>query len=275
MSNFIHAKYEADTVYFNKIFTASGNSAKEAQLALLEQDCTEFCNVNLNHNAGGKFVYFGYRGYSLNEEKINSKSSVSDQNSERESQLQEAVYDIICTVGEEFHPEGLITDRYQIYYAPVGKANGASIEPTNLNEGTNGPKIYMYYTTMYAVQNYNDKVKGDRKSILSTLPKQYLKSPLTKIGFALNDYVPASDQFVDETTGNTQTLPWEYVIDKDYRNPIDFNEGAVAFDKDHKTSDNRIAMFVQRDAGNVKPAAEITGGYSTASVIEGRMYLQK
>ena len=275
MSNFIHAKYEADTVYFNKLFTASGNSAKEAQLALLEQDCTEFCNVNLNHNAGGKFVYFGYRGYSLNEEKINSKSSVSDQKSERESQLQEAVYDIICTVGEEFHPEGLITDRYQIYYAPVGKANGASIEPTNLNEGTNGPKIYMYYTTMYAVQNYNDKVKGDRKSILSTLPKQYLKSPLTKIGFALNDYVPASDQFVDETTGNTQTLPWEYVIDKDYRNPIDFNEGAVAFDKDHKTSDNRIAMFVQRDAGNVKPAAEITGGYSTASVIEGRMYLQK
>ena len=120
---------------------------------------------------------------------------------------------------------------------------------------------------------YTSNPKAEKP--LFTVPKQYLKSPLTKIGFALNDYVPASDQFVDETTGNTQTLPWEYVIDKDYRNPIDFNEGAVAFDKDHKTSDNRIAMFVQRDAGNVKPAAEITGGYSTASVIEGRMYLQK
>ena len=276
MANFIHAKYEVDTVYFNKIFTASGDTAKEAQLALLEQDCTEFCNINLNHNAGGKFVYFGYRGYSLNEEKINAKSSVSDQNSERENQLQEAVYDIICTVGEEFHPEGLITDRYQLYYAPVGKARGtADPEPTNLNEGTIGPKIYMYYTSMYVAQNYNSIVKGDKKRMLSTLPKEYLKSPLTKIGFALNDYVPASDELVDTTTGITQLVPWEYVIDKDYQNPIDFNEGAISFDSDHKTSDNRIAMFVQRDEGNVKPAAEITGGYSTELVTEGKMYLEK
>ncbi len=60
MEVFIHAKYDVTTSYFSKIYTASGDTEKQAQLALLEQGCTEFCDINLNRGVGGKFVYLGF-----------------------------------------------------------------------------------------------------------------------------------------------------------------------------------------------------------------------
>ena len=56
---------------------------------------------------------------------------------------------------------------------------------------------------------------------------------------------------------------------------VNLNEGAVAFDKKHMMSDNRISMFAQREDGNVKRSAEITGGYNTTSVKEGKLFLNK
>ena len=273
---FIHAAYEVRSVYFNKIFAASGNTAKEAQLGLLEQGCTEFCNIDLNKGAGGKYIYFGYRGFTLREDKINSLTTDEARENEKEKQLQEAIYDIVCTVGEEFHPEGILSDRYQIYYSPVAKPDkSGNFVGTNLNEGTTGPEIYMYFTTTYAAKNYNENVKRDSKKKFSTMPKDYLLSPLTKIGFALYDYVPYSQELAAASSGSEEITPWEYVMNSNNKSQIDLNEGAVSFDKNHLTGDNRITMFAQREAGNVKPSAEITGGYNTALVTETKLFLQK
>ena len=148
--------------------------------------------------------------------------------------------------------------------------------PTDLNEGTNGPKIYMYYTTMYAADDYNTRMRSEEDPIFSTMPKEYMKSPLTKIGFALYDYVPYSQDMEAASTGtDNKVIPWEYVMKSDNKEHVEFNEGAVSFDKDHMTGDNRIYMFAQREAGNVKASAEITGGYTTASVTENKLYLEQ
>ena len=277
MEVFIHAKYDVTTSYFSKIYTASGDTAKEAQLALLEQGCTEFCDIDLNRGVGGKFVYLGYRGYSLDEDAINEKTSESAKEAEKQEQLYEAVYDIICTVGEEFHPEGIVSERHQIYYAPVVRYDrNKNPVATDLNEGTNGPKIYMYYTTMYAADEYNRRMRSEEDPIFSTMPKEYMKSPLTKIGFALYDYVPYSQDMEAASTGtDNKVIPWEYVMKSDNKEQLELNEGAVSFDKYHMTGDNRIYMFAQREAGNVKASAEITGGYTTASVTENKLYLEQ
>ena len=277
MEVFIHAKYDVTTSYFSKIYTASGDTAKEAQLSLLEQGCTEFCDIDLNRGVGGKFVYLGYRGYSLDEDAINEKTSESAKEAEKQEQLYEAVYDIICTVGEEFHPEGIVSERHQIYYAPVVRYDrNKNPVPTDLNEGTNGPKIYMYYTTMYAADDYNERMRSEEDPIFSTMPKEYMKSPLTKIGFALYDYVPYSQDMEAASTGtDNKVIPWEYVMKSDNKEHLELNEGAVSFDKHHMTGDNRIYMFAQREAGNVKASAEITGGYTTASVTENKLYLEQ
>ncbi len=208
---FIKGKYETDRIFYNKIYTASGNSAKEAQLRLLEQGCTEFLDIDLNKSAGGKCIYFGYRSYGLNEKEINMSSSAEAKANEIEKQKQEAVYDIICTVGEPFRPEGIMTDRYQLHYAPVAKEDSKhNLIGTNLNEGTTGPEIYMYYTTPFVAKRYNEKAMSDPNMVLSTMPKDYLKSPLTKIAFAEYDYVPYSKELVKQSPGADKPVAWEF-----------------------------------------------------------------
>ena len=273
---FIKGKYESDKSFYNKIYTASGNSAKEAQLRLLEQGCTEYLDMDLNKNGGGKYIYFGYRSYGLNEKVIKMASSEETRAAEIEKQKQEAVYDIICTVGEPFHPEGIMTDRYQLYYVPVAKEDSNhNLIGTNLNEGTSGPEIYMYYTSPFVAKRYNEVAMSDPNKSLSTMPKDNLKSPLTKIAFAEYDYVPYSAELVKQSPGSDQPVAWEYVLKKDYSAPAELNEGVIHFDSSHMMGDNRISMFVQREDGFVKGAAEITGGYLTSSVIENHLYLEK
>ena len=274
---FIHAKYDVETTYFSKIYTASGDTAKEAQLGLLEQGCTEFCNIDLNRDAGGKYVYLGYRGYSLDQEEIDNQPSEAAKETERQNQLYEAIYDIICTVGEEFHPEGIVSERNQIYYAPVVRYDrNKQPVPTDLNEGTTGPKIYMYYTTMYVADEYNKRMRSEEDPIYSTMPKEYMKSPLTRIGFAMQDYVPYSQDMASASTGtDNKVKPWEYVMKSDNKEHVEFNEGAVSFTDKHLTGDHRIYMFAQREEGNVKASAEITGGYTTSSVTENLLYVEQ
>jgi hypothetical protein len=96
---------------------------------------------------------------------------------------------------------------------------------------------------------------------------------LTKIGFALNDYVPYSKDLEATTSGSKANKPWEYVMNSDSKSHIDLNEGAVAFDSKHMATDNRITMFAQRDDYSVKKSAEITGGYNTALITENKLYI--
>ncbi len=276
MKVFIHAKYEAETVYYNKLFVASASTAKLAQLSLLEQGCTEFLDMNLNEGAGGEYVYFGYRGFTLREDKIKQQSTQDAKEREKENQLQEAVYDIVCTVGEEFHPDGFVSERYQLYYAPVGKTVDKKVVATNLNAGTTGPEIYMYYTTTYAANSYNERVQKQEDPVFSSMPKDYLKSPLTKLAVATHDYVPYSVDLSATSSGSEdKTKAWEYVMQSNNKDRVDFNEGAVKFDSDHMTTDNRIAMFAQREDGSVKRSAEITGGYLSSLVTENKLYLNR
>ena len=133
----------------------------------------------------------------------------------------------------------------------------------------------MYCTSTYAAKNNNSKAAKDKSIQLSSMPKDYLGSPLTKMGFALYDYVPYSKELEATSSDREDIIAWEYVMKNDNKAQADLNEGAVQFDDDHLAKDNRITMFVQREAGNVKPSAEITGGYNTALVAESKLYLNK
>lgn len=264
MKTFIRAVYEnGDKVYFNKIYAASGSDETSAKLKLLEQGCTAYCDINLNENAGGNAVYFGYRSFTLNEKAIRMKNTDEAKAAERASQLNHAVYDIVCTVDEPFKPEGFVSQRYQIYYAPVvvidKKTN--KVSGVNLNEGTTGPEIYMYYATAYAAKEYNERAKTDKRAILSSMPNNYFSAPLTKIAFSKYDRVPYSEDPEASTSEQSNLMRWEYVMQSNNKQHIDLNEGAIKFDSDYRTSDNRISMFAQREDGSVKPSAEITGGY--------------
>ncbi len=264
MKTFIRAAFEnGDQVYFNKIYAASGSDKASAKLKLLEQGCTEYCDINLNEDAGGNAVYFGYRSYMLNEKAIRMKNTDEAKAAERAYQLSQAIYDIVCTVDEPYKPEGFVSQRYQIYYAPVvvvdKKTNKMS--GVNLNEGTTGPEIYMYYATPYGAKEYNERAKTDKRAILSSMPNNYFSAPLTKIAFSKYDRVPYSEDVEASTSEQSNLLRWEYIMQSNNKQHIDLNEGAIKFDSDYRTSENRISMFAQREDGSVKPSAEITGGY--------------
>lgn len=194
LKTFIRAGYETSCqVFFNKIYAASGVDDLSAKLRLLEQGCTEYLNIDLNQYAGGNSVYFGYRSFMRDEKAVKMKNTEEAKEAERAAQLNQAVYDIVCTVDEPFKPEGFVSQRYQIYYTPVicvDKSNNNRISGIDLNSGTNGSEIYMYYTTPYVAKDYNERVKSDKRAILSSMPGDYFSAPLTKIAFSRHDRVP-------------------------------------------------------------------------------------
>ena len=263
---FIHAQYEkGKNTYYNKLYVGVSPFKKKALATLLEQDCTEFIDMNLNNNAGGCYVYIGYKGYSLDEEKIRMKTTESAREAERESQLQEAIYDVVCTVDKPYQPEGFVTELNQIYYKPVGNAN--------LNEGTTGPKIYMYYTTIYNAKKYNKSQGNDGRNIHSSMPNDYFREPVTRIAFAECDRVPY--QSGESSNGLDNMFPWERVLYDDLKTPAEMNEGAVWFHDGYMANDNRIYMYLQREMGHVKSYGEITGGHTTETTTVGEMWWYK
>ena len=133
----------------------------------------------------------------------------------------------------------------------------------------------MYYTTPWLVKKYNEKAGSDVRKNLSPQPKDYLKSPLTRICFTQYDRVPYNkDSGVDSTFGD-DARPWEYVLYSDNKTPVDMNDGAVKFDNDYKIQNIRINMFAQREDGSVKESAEITGGYVSSTAKVGEMWLNR
>ncbi|MBO6107820.1 MAG: hypothetical protein J6P16_00260 [Eubacterium sp.] len=279
MPKYIHATFEKDTnMYYNKIYTATGETKRDALAQLLEQGCTEYLDINLNDGViltdedkdddderkGGEFIYFGYRGFSIKGGK------------NKDDQLVDAVYDIICTVGEKYHPEGIMTERFQIQYTPVVKVDKTGgLSGSNLNAGTNGPAIYMYYTTPWIASKYNDNVGNDTRKNRSANPKDYLKSPITRICFTKLDRVPYNPESGVDAEFDDDTRAWEYVLYDDSRTPVDLNDGTIKFNSDYLTENNKINMFVQREEGNVKPSAEITGGYVSGKAQIGEMWLNR
>ncbi|MCR5203214.1 MAG: hypothetical protein K6D02_09040, partial [Lachnospiraceae bacterium] len=266
METFIHGKYEnGRNEYFNNFYLGSGDSRKEACLELLEQGCTEFIDMNMNKNAGGYKVYMGYKKYGLDEDAIKEKTTEAAKQAEIDRQMEEAVYDIMFTVGKPYQKNGFLSDKYQIYYLPV--------KDVDLNEGTDGPEIYMYFTTRYNAKLYNKRQGSDTRDNLSSMPDEYYKEPISRLSFTIGDKVPnIKDKF---SQGLSNSLPWERVLCDDSKTVAELNEGAFGFDEDYNTEENRIYMFVQRADGYVKAPGEIVGGCTDEETYYGEMWFYK
>nr|MCR5586385.1 hypothetical protein [Lachnospiraceae bacterium] len=297
---FIHAMYEkSKNRVFNKLYLGEGNTREEALAQLLEQECADFVEMDLNDKTKNnknaknvKYVYMGYRGYTIDTDAIKKARTEEAKKEERDSQFSDAIYDIVCTVDEEFHPEGIISEKNHLYYTPVCRENenGQSVA-VDLNSGTRGAKIYMYYCTPWMTNKYNSKVADNIRKIRASSPQDVFSAPITRICFTDYDRVPylqnatadsmtsaSVDAEDNASEGSLSDLSlcedkWEYVLYSNSDTPADLNDGAVIRDEKGYTVNNKVTMFVQRYDGSVKPSAEITGGYVSPKVESGEMWI--
>ncbi len=262
-TNFIHVKYESDprTDFFNKIYIGKGNTARAAQCDLLTHGCLEYIDLDANLGVAGNSVYIGFRKGRLDLDKINGKSTESAKEKERNTQLREAIYDIIITDDEPYHSDGIV--RNNIYYKPVGQAD--------LTAGM-GHKLYMYYTSPWYSSRYNTTTGKN-----TLLPQNVFSGYLTHLALGQYDRVPYNSALIGTANIQDTIRPWEYVMLADGSRPADLNEGTIAFTVESNTCryayDNRIKMFAQRSDGSVKPAGEITGGFVDKNVAVGSAYI--
>ena len=260
---FIHMKYERDprSDFFNKIYIGQGKDARAAQCDLLSNGCIEYLDMDANLGVKGHSVYIGFRRGHLDWDKINSEETEEAKQDEMQSQLIEAVYDIVITDDEPYRSEGIV--RNNIYYTPVGN--------TCLT-GTLGHRLYMYYATPWTSARYNTKTG---KSTL--LPQDVYSGFYTNFALAQYDRVPYNTTLASTTSTENTVLKWEYILLADGSRPADLNEGTIAFKVDGETAryayDNRITMFAQRSDGSVKPAGEITGGFVEKNMTVGSGYI--
>lgn len=252
-TNFIHVKTAATiNDFYNKLYIGKGINKHEALCDLLSQGCTDFIDMDLNEGVTGSSIYMGYRAKELDRAKIDSKETESGKAAEFNDQTKEAVYDIILTRGEEYRPDGFTAEN-GIFYYPVSSCD--------LNDGK-GDLIYMYYSCPYYSNRYN--VNNDEDTLL---PQNVYSGFYRKLGFARYDSIPYSAPLSGEDGPESTVYRWEYILYSDSTRTADFNSGAVCYDqKGYYAEDIRITMFGQRSDGSVKPTAEITGGYYTATV---------
>ena len=259
-TSFIHLKYERDprSDFFNRIYIGQGSTAREAQCDLLTHGCLEYLDMDANTGVTGHSVYIGFRRGHLDWDEINKKSTGSAKEKELNSQLKEAIYDVIITNDEPYHPDGIV--RNNIYYYPVGE--------TDLTGGM-GHRLYMYFASPWYSSRYNTNTGAS-----TLLPQEVFTGYLTQLALSQYDRVPYNTSLAGtmEDTQNS-VRPWEYVMLADGSRAADLNEGTVAFiNTAHFAYDNRITMFVQRSDGSVKPAGEITGGFVERSMTVGIAY---
>ena len=248
---FIHLKFERNPNkdFYDKLYIGQGKTKQAAICDLLSQGCVQYMDLNLNKSVNGKYLYLGYRISHLDEDEINKKSSESAKEKERQSQLQEAVYDVIITDDEPFHEDGIVRDN--IYYYPVSSQS--------LTAGM-GHRIYMYYACPWHSSTYNTKYSRS-----TYLPQNVFSGYYVNMALAEYDRVPYNTSLESTTNTENTITPWEYVMLDDGSRRADFNNGAVGFKWDDDGAnyalDNRISMFAQRSDGSVKPSGEITGGF--------------
>ena len=259
-TNFIHLKYERDprSDFFNKIYIGQGNTARAAQCDLLTHGCLEYLDMDANTGVVGHSVYIGFRRGHLDWDEINKKNTESAKAKELNSQLKEAIYDVIITNDEPYYADGIV--RNNIYYYPVGE--------TDLTGGM-GHRLYMYFASPWYSSRYNTNTGAS-----TLLPQDVFTGYITQFALAQYDRVPYNSSLAG-TMADTQNSvrPWEYVMLADGSRAADLNEGTVAFiGEGHFAYDNRITMFVQRSDGSVKPAGEITGGFVERNMTVGIAY---
>ncbi|MBP5242551.1 MAG: hypothetical protein J6Z36_02550, partial [Clostridia bacterium] len=261
-TSFIHLKYEHDTRndFFNKIYIGQGNTSRAALCDLLTHGCLEYLDMDANTGVAGHSVYIGFRRGHLDMDKINKKKTEAAREKEMQSQLKEAIYDVIITNDEPYHEDGIV--RNNIYYHPVGEADLT---------GGMGHKLYMYYASPWYSSRYNTNTGAN-----TLLPQDVFSGYLTQFALAQYDRVPYNSSLVGTAETQNSVKPWEYVLLADGSRAADLNEGTVAFKVESSTAhyayDNRITMFVQRSDGSVKPAGEITGGFVERNMTVGIAY---
>ena len=224
--------------------------------------------MDLNKGVKGSTILLGYRSGYYNWEKIEKTTSDAAREKEIATQEEEAIYDIIVTRMEPYHPEGIISKG--IYYYPVSDVS--------LNEGCRyGTELYMYYATRYYSKNYNSVNNAS-----TILPDTVFSGYITRLGFAENERVPYTTLAVDmddikqaKSEGLFEDyLPWEYVMISGDKQRVDLNDGVVLCNGDYCT-DSRISMFAQRVDMSVKAAGEITGGFIESTYDVGDVYIKK
>ena len=263
MEMFLHLKYDhsASNLFYNKLYIGSGVNSKTAKLNLMEQECVELLDICLNTDGGGNALYFGFRYGSRDDNIINSYSDKAKREEEYRRQMKEAVCDVIITQDEPYHPEGFIAKNH-IYYNPVSDVN--------LNEGNNGYEMYMYYACDCLSNKFNEK-----NNAATYLPMDVFK-PVQAFAMARYDRVPYTAERVYMQSGGIRSIKWEYVMLKGEKKHADFNAGVAVIDDDGNIKgDNRLTMFIQRYDGDVKPSAEITGGFVADTANVGELHLNE
>ena len=259
--SFIHMKYEhTKGEFYNKLYVGVGSNKKAALCDLLSQECVEFVDMDLNKGVTGASVYLGYRTGRINWEDVNSAATEKKRKSLLESELIEAVYDVVVTVDEPYQPNGIVT-KDNIYYKPVSKND------LNNDDFHQGAEVYMYYASQFWSKSYNSDCR-----VNTNLPMSVFTGPYVNMAFAPYDRVPYNTSLPAATGTDSSPVKWEYVMRSDNSAPADMNAGIAAVNSDHRAQDVRITMFAQRMDGSVKPAGEITGGFDTMDV--GKVYIK-
>ena len=263
-NSFIHMKYEhASGEFYNKLYIGKGENKKAALCDLLSQECVEFVDMDLNKDVNGASVYLGYRTARVDWDSVNSQATEKARKNKLQSELIEAVYDVVVTVDEPYQSKGIVT-KDNIYYKPVSD--------TNLNYtyySSKGSEIYMYFASQYWSSSYNSDNRANTK-----LPMNVFTGPYVNMAFAPYDRVPYNTSITTTSTGEAP-VKWEYVMQSDNSAPANMNGGIAAVDSDGHAKDTRITMFAQRLDGSVKPAGEITGGFVSDTMDVGKVYIEK
>ena len=228
-------------------------------LDLVAQGCSEFVDLDLNDGVNGDTVYFGYRYGSVNQKKIDAAKTEEDKEIARKEEMQEAICDIVITVGEPYNPDGFI-GKNRVYYTPVSDRD--------LNFNTTGDEIYMYYCCSWTSSDYNETHKA------ATYDPLNMYQPIKSLAFAPYDCVPYNKEYAESTDDDDLTA-YEYVMCSDEKFPADLNSGVVCTDNSYDAEgDTRITMFASRYENDVKPSAQITGGYVGKTTDIGELYLK-
>lgn len=212
---YLHTFFEDNGTYISSVYLGHGKTRSEALCNLLTQGCCIALDMDLNENTGGECIYLGYTRYSPKKTDKNAKY---------------AVRDVIITSGEDFSPE-IVSDGIRYTAAFSDQKDGLS-----LNSGTNGDKLYLYYTT-YAVS-------GSDKNVLSM-------SPVMRFAASGRDRVPSWDG----------PFSWEYVARSDGER-CNLNQGVISTSNDGlKMKDCRVWLYLNRMDNTVVPSRKTTGGH--------------
>ncbi len=252
-TNFIHLKYDKDKRdIFTKLYIGVGNTKRAALCDLLSQGCYEYVDMDLNTGIVGKSIYMGFRSKHIDWDSINAKATEKLRKEALDKILTEAVYDVILTRGEQYHPGGFV-NKDRVYYYPVSDRNLT---------GGEGDEIYMYYCCPYYSLNYNDKNQAN-----TLLPQDVYTGYYSQIGMTRYDRVPYS-----KNISASNAVAWEYIMFSDYSRPANPNAGTAAYSyEDTYVLDNRVTLFAQRSDGSVKPAGQITGGHINETESQGTL----